>query len=69
MQLYDEKDLDRMTKTSRVLRWRLRRLGKLGFCVIGGRIRYTEQHIKDLIERCERPTKAKEKELKGGGHE
>lgn len=61
MQLYNEKDLDKITKTSRVLRWRLRRQGKLGFCLIGGRIRYTEQHIKDLIELCEKPAKIKEK--------
>ncbi len=59
--LFTDDEFGQLTKTSRTLRWRWRRAGKLGYCLIGGRIRYTPKHLEDFITRTERkPTNPQE---------
>lgn len=62
--LLTDEEFGQLTKTSRTLRWRWRREGKLGYCLIGGRIRYTQQHFEEFIARIERKAKSQE----GWGH-
>lgn len=52
--LLTDDEFGQLTKTSRTLRWRWRREGKLSYCLIGGRIRYTQQHLEEFISRTER---------------
>lgn len=56
--LLTDDEFGQLTKTSRTLRWRWRREGKLGYCLIGGRIRYTQQHLAEFISRTERKAKS-----------
>lgn len=62
--LLTDDEFGQLTKTSRTLRWRWRRDGKLAYCLIGGRIRYTPQHLADFIARTERKAKTPD----GRGH-
>lgn len=56
--LLTDDEFGQLTKTSRTLRWRWRRSGKLGYCLIGGRIRYTQRHLEEFIARTERKAKS-----------
>jgi len=62
--LLTDEEVGQLTKTSRTLRWRWRRDGKLGYCLIGGRIRYTQQHLEEFIARTEHKAKSQA----GRGH-
>lgn len=57
LKIFTDPELEELTKTSRTLRWRERKAGRLGYCLISNQVRYTEDQVKAWLARCERPAK------------
>jgi predicted DNA-binding transcriptional regulator AlpA len=54
VRLITDEELETLTKTSRTLRWRERRRGRLCYLLLGGRVRYTEEQVRAWLARCEK---------------
>lgn len=53
-QLYTPKDLAKRGIMSLVTQWKERERGRLKFYQMGRKILYSEAHIKDFLDKCER---------------
>ena len=51
--LITQKEFQAITGKSRTEQWRARKNGELGYYKINGRIRYSEQHIQNFLEKYE----------------
>lgn len=60
--LHDDRETANMLRVSAVTLWRARRRGAIGYYKIGGRVRYSDAHIREFLE-------AAEHEREGGNHE
>jgi predicted DNA-binding transcriptional regulator AlpA len=54
LRLMTEREFCHATRLSRTVVWRLRQAGKLPYVAIGGSIRYTEDHLRQLVKIYER---------------
>lgn len=60
-EILPEKVLIERLNVSRTTLWRWRSQGKLACFKLGSKVAYSEKHVKDLLEKCERQVSPKKK--------